>query len=114
MSSDFRNVDASALNAAQGVSITGSTSANTITGGAGNDVIDGGGGADLIDAGAGNDTVHYYGTEVLIDGGFGSNTLVLDNPVGSPGSISASRRGQIKPRAIASTSPISRISMQAS
>ena len=78
----FSNVDASALGAAQGVSITGSSSANSITGGAGNDVIDGGGGADLIDAGSGNDTVHYHGTEVVIDGGFGSNTLVLDNPGG--------------------------------
>ncbi len=78
----FSNVDASALTAAQGVSITGSSAANTITGGAGNDVIDGAGGADVINAGAGNDTVSYYGTEVLIDGGTGSNTLVLDNPGG--------------------------------
>ena len=78
----FANVDASALGPAQGVSITGSASANTITGGAGNDVIDGGGGADVINAGAGNDSAHYYGSEVLIDGGFGSNTLILDNPGG--------------------------------
>src|SRR5450631_1622299 len=79
---NFSNVDASALGVAQGVSITGSASANTLTGGAGNDIIDGGGGADVINAGAGNDTVHYYGTEVSIDGGFGTNTLILDNPGG--------------------------------
>ena len=78
----FSNVDASALSAAQGVTILGSVSANTITGGAGNDVIDGGGGADVINAGAGNDTLHYYGSEVLIDGGFGSNTLILHNAGG--------------------------------
>src|SRR5450631_3160766 len=80
--SAFANVDASALGPAQGVSITGSASANTIAGGAGNDIIDGGGGADVINAGAGNDSVHFYGSEVLIDGGFGSNTLILDNPGG--------------------------------
>ena len=75
-------MDASALSAAQGVTIIGSASANSITGGAGNDIIDGGGGADVINAGAGNDILHYYGTEVLIDGGFGSNTLILHNPGG--------------------------------
>ena len=42
---NFQNVDASALSV--GVSITGSSSANTITGGSGNDTIDGGGGADV-------------------------------------------------------------------
>src|SRR5450432_3954212 len=80
--SAFANVDASALGPAQGVSITGSASANTIAGGAGNDIIDGAGGADVINAGAGNDSVNYYGTEVSIDGGFGTNTLILDNPGG--------------------------------
>ncbi|WP_407156418.1 hypothetical protein [Bradyrhizobium sp. STM 3557] len=80
--SGFENVDASALTAAQGVSISGDALGNTITGGAGNDTIDGRAGADVIDAGGGNDTVHYHGTEVLIDGGFGSNTLVIDNPGG--------------------------------
>ena len=37
--SNFQNVDASALGAAQGVSITGSSSANSIIGGAGADTI---------------------------------------------------------------------------
>jgi len=80
--SGFANVDASGLGPAQGVSVTGSASANTITGGAGNDAIDGGGGADVINAGDGNDSVHFHGTEVLIDGGFGSNTLILEHPGG--------------------------------
>ena len=76
---NFQNVDASALSSA--VSITGSSLANTITGGSGNDTIDGGGGADIIAAGGGNDTVTYRGTETSIDGGSGSNTLVLATAV---------------------------------
>ncbi len=73
--SNFQNVDASALTSA--VSITGTSSANLVTGGAGNDTIDGGGGADVIAAGAGNDSVAYYGSELSIDGGIGTNTLVM-------------------------------------
>ena len=80
--SAFENVDAGALTAAQSATISGDAQGNIITGGAGNDVIDGRAGADVISAGAGNDTVHYHGTEILIDGGFGSNTLVIDNPGG--------------------------------
>ena len=72
---NFQNVDASALS--QGVSITGSSGANVITGGFGNDTIDGGGGADVINANGGDDTVNYNGTETSIDGGTGSDTLVL-------------------------------------
>ena len=72
---NFQNIDASALSSA--VSLTGSSSANTITGGSGNDTIDGAGGADIISAGGGNDTVTYRGTEASIDGGAGSDTLVL-------------------------------------
>jgi Ca2+-binding RTX toxin-like protein len=74
--SNFQNVDASALSTA--LSITGSSAANTITGGSGNDAIDGGGGADIISAGGGNDTVTYRGTETSIDGGTGTNTLLLN------------------------------------
>ena len=59
------------------LTVTGSSSANTITTGSGNDIIDGGGGADVIAAGAGNDTVTYRGTETSIDGGTGTNTLVM-------------------------------------
>ena len=57
--------------------MTGSSGANLITTGSGNDAIDGGGGADVINAGGGDDTVDYYNSEVSIDGGTGSNTLVL-------------------------------------
>ena len=46
-------------------------------GGSGNDTIDGAGGADTIVAGGGNDTVSYYGAETSIDGGTGTNTLIL-------------------------------------
>jgi Ca2+-binding RTX toxin-like protein len=77
---NFQNVNASLLST--GVSITGTASANTITGGSGADTIDGGGGADIISAGGGNDTVTYQGSEVSIDGGTGSDTLVLAAPGG--------------------------------
>jgi Ca2+-binding RTX toxin-like protein len=73
---NFQNVNASGLSS--DVSITGSSSANTITGGSGSDTIDGAGGADVISAGGGNDTVTYHGTETSIDGGSGTNTLVLN------------------------------------
>ena len=72
---NFQNVNASGISS--DISITGSSSANTLTGGSGNDTIDGGGGADTINAGGGNDTVTYHGTETSINGGTGSNTLVL-------------------------------------
>jgi Ca2+-binding RTX toxin-like protein len=72
---NFQNVDASGLSSA--VTITGSSSANTITGGSGNDTIDGAGGADVINASGGSDTATYHGTETSIDGGSGTNTLVM-------------------------------------
>src|SRR5262249_23675078 len=75
--SNFQVIDASALGASQGISITGTSGANTITGGAGADTIDGGGGADVISAGAGNDTVYYHGSETSIDGGTGNDTIVM-------------------------------------
>jgi Ca2+-binding RTX toxin-like protein len=74
---NFQNVDASVLSSA--VTITGSSSANTITSGSGNDTIDGAGGADVINAGGGSDTVTYHGTETSIDGGSGTNTLVMSS-----------------------------------
>ena len=73
----FENLDASILSAAQGLAITGSSAANRITGGAGNDTIQGAGGADVLQAGAGDDTVDYNATETSIDGGSGTNTLVM-------------------------------------
>src|SRR6185312_6261474 len=60
-----------------GITIGGTTGANIITGGSGNDIIDGVGGADVISGGGGNDQVSYYGTEVTINGGLGTNTLVM-------------------------------------
>jgi len=71
----FENLDGSALSS--NLTVTGSTSANSIITGSGNDVIDGGGGADVIAAGAGNDTVSYRGSESSIDGGTGTNTIRL-------------------------------------
>ncbi len=73
---NFINIDASSLT--QGATLAGSSAVNLITGGAGADVIDGGGGADVINAGAGNDIVTARGTEVLIDGQGGSDTLLLN------------------------------------
>ncbi|OYU57416.1 MAG: hypothetical protein CFE30_36380, partial [Bradyrhizobium sp. PARBB1] len=73
----FANIDASALGATQGVTITGSSSANVLTGGAGNDTLDGNGGADILAGGAGNDTLTYHGSELTLDGGTGTNTLLL-------------------------------------
>jgi len=64
------------------VTVTGSSSANTITTGSGDDTIHGGGGADVIVAGSGNDTVDYFGAETSIDGGTGSNTLVVKSVSG--------------------------------
>ena len=72
---NFQNVDASALTTA--VSVTGSSSANTITTGSGNDTIDGAGGADIINAGSGDDVVTYHGTEISIDGNIGTDTLII-------------------------------------
>ncbi|MCA0404937.1 MAG: hypothetical protein LCH39_02135 [Proteobacteria bacterium] len=74
---NFTNVDASILLSSQGISITGSSGANTLTSGAGADTIDGNGGADVINAGAGADTVSYRGAEVSLDGGTGTDMLVL-------------------------------------
>ena len=72
---NFENLDASVRTTA--LTVTGSSAANAITTGSGNDTIDGGGGADVINAGGGNDTVSYYNSEVSIDGGAGTNTLLL-------------------------------------
>ncbi|MER2605321.1 MAG: calcium-binding protein, partial [Siculibacillus sp.] len=72
----FRNIDATALT--DGATLTGDVLANTITGGAGADTIGGGGGADVIAAGAGDDAVKLEGNETSIDGGTGTDTLVLE------------------------------------
>ena len=72
---NFQNVNAAAV--AAGLSITGSTGANSINGAAGASTIDGYGGLDTIVAGAGNDVVTFHGTETSINGGGGLNTLIL-------------------------------------
>ena len=109
---NFQNVDASGLAATQLIAVTGTSGANTIIGGAGADIIDGGGGADIINAGAGNDTVTYHGTEVSIDGGAGSDMLVL--AVGTTvASVNFSvTAGTDQTTAIPSPSSISRILMR--
>ena len=72
---NFQNLDSSAVG--NSLTVTGSSAVNNITTGSGVDTIDGGGGADVISAGAGNDTVTYRGTEVSIDAGTATDTLVL-------------------------------------
>ncbi|OYU48255.1 MAG: hypothetical protein CFE31_11385 [Rhizobiales bacterium PAR1] len=74
---NFQDVDASALGASQGVSLTGSSGANSLAGGAGNDSLEGNGGADTLLGGGGNDAITYRGSEAVLDGGVGSDTLVL-------------------------------------
>ncbi len=86
----FENASAGWLHV--GVSLTGNASDNillggygddTIMGGAGNDEITGGGGADSIDGGDGDDRI-YYDTyysdvpDVLIAGGAGTDTLIVE------------------------------------
>ena len=99
---NFENLDASILTTA--LTVVGSAAANTITTGSGNDTIDGGGGADVINAGGGNDTAFYYGAETSIDGGTGTNTLILRARPRSTWPMPI-RRPAIPPR-----SPISRTS----
>jgi Ca2+-binding RTX toxin-like protein len=72
---NFENLNGSVVTTA--LTVTGSSSANAITTGSGNDIIDGGGGVDVINAGAGDDTVSYYNTEASVDGGIGTNTLMM-------------------------------------
>ncbi|MER2624345.1 MAG: calcium-binding protein, partial [Accumulibacter sp.] len=74
---DFENVDASVLGAAQAITMTGSAAANRLTGGAGADTIHGSGGADVIVGGAGDDRIDYWGSETSLDGGADTNTLVM-------------------------------------
>jgi T1SS-143 domain-containing protein len=71
----------------EGMNITGSTSADTIYGGLGNDVITGGAGADTIHAGDGDDTIYGMPTDSMLDGGNGTDTLMvaggLNNSLGN-------------------------------
>ncbi|MDR6530762.1 Ca2+-binding RTX toxin-like protein [Caulobacter rhizosphaerae] len=89
----FEDVDASAasgavvLNGSQfNNKLVGSAFADTLMGGAGFDVLNGGAGADVLDGGAdadqqrgeaGDDRIVYDAADTIIDGGAGSDTLVL-------------------------------------
>ena len=68
------------------------------------------GGADVIAAGGGNDTVTYRGTETSIDGGAGTDTLVLAASGGTTAVNLSVRPAPTRPPATASASPISRTS----
>ncbi len=58
--------------------LTGDSNPEYFEGGGGNDTIDGGGGGDRIDGGIGDDTLHAHGTENLVHGGTGLDTLILN------------------------------------
>jgi len=76
--SGFEVIDAQNISAGA-VTIVGSSNPETIYGGsnASGDTIDGGGGLDSIRAGDGNDTVYYRSDVGSIDGGGGSDVLIL-------------------------------------
>ncbi|MDH4415413.1 MAG: VCBS domain-containing protein, partial [Rhizobium sp.] len=66
-------------NQEEDLSISGSASADTITGGRGDDIINGQGGDDTIYGGRGNDQIYGTSTDILLDGGTGTNTLVVED-----------------------------------
>ena len=107
----FESLNAGILTTA--VTVTGSSTANTITTGTGDDVIRGGGGADVIAAGAGNDTVDYWGAETSIDGGTGNNTLIVKAVSGLSAVNLARRRERTSPPATPFRSATSRTSIPA-
>ncbi|TCS12430.1 hypothetical protein [Caulobacter sp. BK020] len=90
---DFEDVDASAASGAVVLNgstldnrLTGGAYADTLVGGGGADSLKGGGGADFLDGGigsdqqrgeAGDDRIVYDSADTVIDGGAGSDTLVL-------------------------------------
>ncbi|OGT88675.1 MAG: hypothetical protein A2514_15020, partial [Gammaproteobacteria bacterium RIFOXYD12_FULL_61_37] len=70
-----QDVDASLVTGA-GVTVIGTTGNNRITGSGSDDIFMGGGGADSISGGAGNDRIYYQAGSTL-DGGAGTDTLVV-------------------------------------
>jgi VCBS repeat-containing protein len=58
-------------------SITGNSAVNRLTGAGGNDTLNGGGGADSLLGGEGNDTLRWDVADVLVDGGDGTDTLLV-------------------------------------
>ncbi|MFM5948502.1 MAG: beta strand repeat-containing protein [Novosphingobium sp.] len=67
--------------------VQGSTGADTITGTSRGDTIDGGGGADIVNAGGGDDAVFLSANASAIDGGTGTDNLVVNSNVVVSGSI---------------------------
>ena len=62
-----------------GDTLIGTAATDDLVGGLGNDTLIGGGGADVLLGGAGDDTIHVSDLSFRrIDGGGGTNTLVLD------------------------------------
>ncbi|MEK7344640.1 MAG: Ig-like domain-containing protein, partial [Pseudomonadota bacterium] len=62
----------------QGIeNVVASGGADTVVGSAGNNIIDGAGGADSIDAGDGNDQVYFDESDSKVDGGAGTDTLLI-------------------------------------
>jgi Ca2+-binding RTX toxin-like protein len=57
--------------------ILGGSEDDTLTGGDGDDYIDGRVGSETIDAGAGNDTIVYDSADSVMDGGDGTDTLIV-------------------------------------
>ncbi len=56
---------------------SGNDGANVLTGNAGANRLDGGGGIDRLNGGAGNDILVYDGRDALVDGGSGTDTLLV-------------------------------------
>jgi hypothetical protein len=84
---NFQNVDASALSS--GLSITGSSAANTIIGSSGNDTINGGGGLDHLSGGGGDDLFIIDDSSLMlgttINGGSGNNSVNISANSGTIG-----------------------------
>ncbi|MDQ4086550.1 MAG: S8 family serine peptidase [Pseudomonadota bacterium] len=74
-------------------SLTGNAAANKLTGGRGNDKLDGGLGSDALFGGPGDDRVVYDPKDVRVEGGEGTDTLVLlaaaDVDITAPGDQSS-------------------------
>jgi len=84
----FEVIDASAAGA---TTVIGSTGADTVIGSTGGDSIDLKGGTDSIFANNGNDTVTFYTGATTIDGGEGTDRLVLSLAAGSLFEVASAR-----------------------
>ena len=59
--------------------VVGNAQANLVRGLAGDDTVDGAGGADVLRGDTGDDVMVYDPADVLVDGGEGNDTLLVDN-----------------------------------